>query len=134
MRKPFLVACAVSGLLLTYPLCVTGELDTLLVLGGALGFLFLPAYALLLEMSAQLAGATNAGAATSLLMLAGNAGGVAVVLLMPVVKGPGPDYLPAVLLLTVLLVITVLLSMVAPETFVRTAKRKRRRHRNPSHR
>jgi predicted MFS family arabinose efflux permease len=115
-RKPFLIACAASGLALIWPLCTTGHFGALLGLAGLLGFLFLPAYALLLEMSGQLAGPAAAGAATSLLMLAGNAGGVAVVVAMPLVKGNAPDYQPAILLLVVLLAITVSLALLAPET------------------
>jgi len=134
MRKPFLVGCSIGGLILLYPLCATGRFTTLLALGFALGFVFLPAYALLLEMSAQLAGPASAGAATSLLMLAGNAGGVAVVLAMPAIKGEGPDYGPAVRLMTALLLLTVVLALTAPETFARSGRRKRRRHRNPTSR
>jgi predicted MFS family arabinose efflux permease len=115
-RKPFLIGCAASGLALIWPLCTTGHFGALLGLAGLLGFLFLPAYALLLEMSGQLAGPAAAGAATSLLMLAGNAGGVAVVVAMPLVKGNAPDYQPAILLLVVLLAITVSLALLAPET------------------
>jgi predicted MFS family arabinose efflux permease len=115
-RKPFLVGCAASGLALVYPLCTSGRLGALLALAAVLGFLFLPAYALLLEMSGQLAGGAAAGAATSLLMLAGNAGGVAVVIAMPLVKGNRPDYQPAILLLVFLLAVTVALALLAPET------------------
>lgn len=122
-RKPFLIACAASGLALIWPLCTTGHFGALLGLAGLLGFLFLPAYALLLEMSAQLAGPAAAGAATSLLMLAGNAGGVAVVVAMPLVKGDRLDYQPAIALLLVLLAITVALATRAPETFDRSPQR-----------
>jgi predicted MFS family arabinose efflux permease len=127
MRKPFLVVCSAAGLLLLYPLCSTGMVSTLIAIAAALGMLFLPAYPLLLEMSAQIAGPASAGAATSLLMLAGNAGGVAVVLLVPVVKGDGPDYGPAVIFMTALLLVTVLLALIAPETFPRAQRRRRRR-------
>ena len=99
-----------AGLALLYPLCTTAELTTLLALGAALGFLFLPAYPLLLEMSGQLAGPAAAGAATSLLMLAGNAGGVAVVVAMPLIKGDRVDYQPAIVLLVALLAVTVALA------------------------
>jgi predicted MFS family arabinose efflux permease len=115
-RKPFLIGCASAGLALVWPLCATGHFGALLALAGLLGFAFLPAYALLLEMSGQLAGPRAAGAATSLLMLAGNAGGVTVVIAMPLVKGDAADYQPAILLLVVLLAITVSLSLLAPET------------------
>jgi predicted MFS family arabinose efflux permease len=115
-RKPFLVLCAAAALTTIYPLCASGHYTMLLVVGALHGFFFLPAFALLLEMCAQLAGVRSAGAATSLLMLAGNAGGVAVILAMPVVKGAGPSFRPAVLLLVALLAVTTTLALAAPET------------------
>jgi predicted MFS family arabinose efflux permease len=114
-RKPFLVACVIAALATTYPLCSSGQLTTVLVLGGVYGFFFLPAFALLLEMCAQVAGARAAGAATSLLMLAGNAGGVVVILAMDAVKS-GKDFHPSVLLLVGLLALTLALALLAPET------------------
>jgi predicted MFS family arabinose efflux permease len=115
-RKPFLIVCAAAALATIYPLCTGDRYAVLLALAGLHGFFFLPAFALLLEMSAQLAGARNAGAATGLLMLAGNAGGVVVVVAMPLVKG-GADYHGAVWLMTALLLVTLLLALLAPETF-----------------
>jgi len=122
-RKPFLIACTAAALATIYPLCTSGGFGALLALGALLGFSFLPAYALLLEMSAQLAGREAAGAATALLMLAGNAGGVVVVIAMPLVNGSGGDFRPAVLLLVGLLAVTVLVALRAPETFARDGSR-----------
>jgi predicted MFS family arabinose efflux permease len=119
-RKPFLIGCAAAGLALIYPLCMGSRFGLLVGLGAAMGGLFLPAYALLIEMSAQVAGKASAGAAASLLMLAGNAGGVVVVLAMPSVNGGGATFDRAVLFLVGLLGLTVVLALRAPETFVRT--------------
>lgn len=116
-RKPFLVLCAVAALGLVYPLCTGSNYTLLLVLGGALGFFFLPAYALLLEMSAELAGARRAGTATGILMLTGNAGGVLVIIAMQVVKGEATTWHGAVLLLLGLLAVTLLLSLLVSETY-----------------
>ena len=116
-RKPFLVLCAVGALLTLHPLCTVRSYPLLLVLAGALGFLFLPAYALLLEMSAELAGPALAGSATGILMLTGNAGGVAVIILMPVIKGGGASWMPAVWLMLGLLGVALLLSLIVAETF-----------------
>ena len=91
-RKPFVIACTLIALLATIPLCSARSYPLLLVLGGALGFFFLPAYALLLEMSVELAGAEAAGLATGVLMLLGNAGGVVVVIAMPLVRGAAVSY------------------------------------------
>ncbi|PTL79147.1 MFS transporter [Vitiosangium sp. GDMCC 1.1324] len=115
-RKPFLILCTAAALLTLYPLCTQESFDTLLLLGGLHGFAFMPAYALLLEMSAQIAGARSAGAATSLLMLAGNAGGVVVVVVMPLVKAQEHDFQRAVVLMMGLLLATLLLAFRAPET------------------
>ena len=89
----------------------------LLALGALHGFFFMPAFALMLEMCTQLAGAARAGAATGLLMLAGNAGGVVVIVAMPLVKGEGTDYFPAVVLMMALMAVALGLGMLAPETF-----------------
>ncbi|MHB8873466.1 MAG: hypothetical protein ACYC8T_07235 [Myxococcaceae bacterium] len=94
----------------------------LMVVGAALGFFFMPAFALLLDMSAQLAGAERAGAATSLLMLFGNAGGVVVILAVPFVKSAGGSYGPAVALFVALMLVAVVLAILAPETFGRKAE------------
>jgi hypothetical protein len=73
-------------------------------------------------MCAQIAGARSAGAATSLLMLAGNAGGVVVVLAMPLVKGEGTDYRAAVLFMVSLLALALFLGFFAEETFVKAPR------------
>ena len=48
-------------------------------------------------------------------------GGVVVIVAMPIVKGEGSDFHPAVVLLVVLLGLTTLLAMLAPETFLQAA-------------
>ena len=78
-RKPLLVACTAVAVPLQLPLCTVDHVPTLVALALAFGFFFLPAYALLLEMCSELAGPASAGYATGVLMLAGNAGGVAVI-------------------------------------------------------
>ena len=118
-RKPFLLLCVAGALMTLYPLCESRGYALLLVLGGLHGFFFLPAFALLLEMCGQLAGARSAGAATSLIMLSGNAGGVLIALAMPIVKGAGREYHGAVILMMGLLGAAFLLAMGARETFVK---------------
>jgi predicted MFS family arabinose efflux permease len=115
-RKPFLLVCVGGALATIYPLCATGSFGLLIALGALHGFFFLPALALLLDACAQIAGARAAGAATSLVMLAGNAGGVVVVLAMERVKGAGQDFQPAVVLLVALLAATLVLALRARET------------------
>lgn len=102
-RKPFVIGCAAVALALTVPICSSHSYPLVLALGAALGFCFLPAYALLLEMSVELAGASAAGLATGLLMLTGNAGAVVVVLLVPIARPHGALLLAGTLALAVLL-------------------------------
>lgn len=120
-RKPVLIGCAAPAALIAYGLCQSGSYALLLVLGGALGFFFLPAFALLLAASGEAAGAEHAGVATSLLMLTGNAGGVALTLLVPAVKGSGESYATASLCMVGLLALTAGLATLAPETYPKPA-------------
>ena len=83
-----------------------------------MGFFFLPGYALLLAMCEEMAGTEKAGAATGMLMLAGNAGAVVVIVLMPLVNGEGALWTNAVYLMLSLLIITLALILGAlKETF-----------------
>jgi cyanate permease len=116
-RKPFIVACAGMALVTTYPLCTTHDFRWAMTLAAALGFFFLPAYALLLEMCTELAGVAAAGRATGVLLLMGNAGAVVISVAMPLVKGDAPTYRPAVLFLLATLALVFALSTVARETF-----------------
>lgn len=120
-RKPFLVSCAVFALALTYPLSTGNHFTTLAILGFSLGFFFLPGYALLLEMSEELAGEKRAGSATGLLMLLGNAGGVVVVIAMEAVKGQNQSWLNSIYLMLGLLAMTIVLTLLVPETFRKKA-------------
>lgn len=117
-RKPFLLLCAAGALATIYPLGSSDSYGLLCVLAGLHGFFFMPALALLLEMSSQIVGARSAGAATALVMLTGNAGGVVVLLTMDAIKR-GSDYHLSVLLMVGLLAATLLLAFAAPETFPR---------------
>jgi predicted MFS family arabinose efflux permease len=118
-RKPVLTACTCVAAALIVPLCTTARFSAVVALGAALGFFFLPAYALLLEMCSELAGRASAGYATGLLMLAGNAGGVVTIVTMDAVKGADGSYRPSVWLLLGLLIVAIALSLVVSETFQR---------------
>jgi cyanate permease len=118
-RKPFVLACTAAATVVLHPLCTGRHLPSLLVLGGVMGFFFLPAYALLLEMCSELAGPLSAGYATGILMLAGNAGGVVVIVAMQLVRGDAPTYLRAVWLLLGLLVVAFALAAMVSETYQR---------------
>ena len=116
-RKPFLLVCAVVATICVGPLCLQHSVTMLMVVGAALGFFFLPALALLLDMTSQVAGIERAGAATSVLMLFGNGGGVVVILAVPLVKNAAGGFGPAVAMLVALMVVAVVLAILAPETF-----------------
>jgi predicted MFS family arabinose efflux permease len=118
-RKPFVTVCTCVAAALVVPLCSATAFATVVALGGVLGFFFLPAYALLLEMCSELAGRASAGYATGLLMLSGNAGGVVTIVAMDAVKGDGGNYRPSVWLLLGLLIVAIALSLVVSETFHR---------------
>lgn len=106
VRKPFLALCCLAALVILYPLCTLASLMPLYVLGGLMGFFFLPGYALLLSMCEEMAGIEKAGVATGMLMLAGNAGAVVVIVLMPVVNGANPIWTNALYLMLFLMMVT----------------------------
>jgi predicted MFS family arabinose efflux permease len=114
-RKPFLIACCLIAAVCTWLLCRATAVPTLMTFAALLGFFFMPSFALLLDVSAQLAGVRHAGAATSLLMLAGNAGGVALILLVPELKGAAGDYVGAALLMAGALVVAAVLMVALRE-------------------
>ncbi|MEZ5023365.1 MAG: MFS transporter [Chitinophagales bacterium] len=116
-RKPFLIGCCLIGLTITYPFLMVTSYSTLLIVGGILGFFFLPGYDLLLTMSEEIAGAEKAGAATSLLMLTGNAGGTIVIIAMQMVKGNQTSWFNAIILIMALLVLALLLGVFVSESY-----------------
>jgi predicted MFS family arabinose efflux permease len=109
-RKPYLILGCIITLILLYPLCTLSSISIVYILGGLIGFFFLPGYALLLSMCEDIAGSEKAGTATGVLMLAGNAGAVAVIILMPLVKGNSVLWTNAVYLMMLLLVLTLVLA------------------------
>ena len=119
VRKPFLALCCLAALVILYPLCTISSLTTVYVLGGLMGFFFLPGYALLLSMCEEIAGIEKAGAATGILMLAGNGGAVVVIILMPIVNGSNSIWTNAIYLMIFFMLITLLLVLGRlKETFV----------------
>jgi cyanate permease len=117
MRKPFLIGSVVLALGALVPTVTSTNHSVVMASGALLGFFFLPAFALLLDMCATVAGEAAAGSATGLLMLFGNGGGVVVILGMQAVKGDGADWSRAVMLLYVLVAMAIGLALLAPETF-----------------
>jgi predicted MFS family arabinose efflux permease len=115
-RRPFLVGCSAVAPVLLYPLTSGGSFGALSTFAFALGFFCMPSFALMLDMCAQVAGAQRAGAATSLLMLAGNAGGVAVIELVDALKAPS-GYRVSSAAMVALLAANAVLAALMPETF-----------------
>jgi predicted MFS family arabinose efflux permease len=85
-RKPWLLVCVAIAAASMWPLCRSSSVGLSMALAAVLGFFFLPAFALLLDVTAVLAGVQRAGAATSVLMLAGNGGAVVVIVAVPLMK------------------------------------------------
>lgn len=125
MRKPFLIGSVMLALAALVPTVSSHSETLVMVSAAALGFFFLPAFALLLDMCATAAGEKAAGSATGLLMLFGNGGGVAVIIGMQVVKGDAPTFERAVVLLYVIVAAAIALAFFAPETFKRQAAEQR---------
>ncbi|HEX7414761.1 MAG TPA: MFS transporter [Bacteroidia bacterium] len=119
-RKPFITLCCLAALLIIYPLCTMHSVTTVYILGGLLGFFFLPGYALLLSMCEEMAGIEKAGAATGIFMMSGNAGAVVVIALMPIISGEDAFWTKAIYLMLALMVVTLAL-VVGPlkETLVK---------------
>ncbi len=114
-RKPLLIVqVVVSGLTLV-PLCRSHDYGWLLLWGFLQGFFFLPAFALLLDLTALRAGERFAGSATGVLMLAGNAGGVLAIFAMGLLKGDSATFPSALPFLGSVLAVTVLAGLGAQE-------------------
>ncbi|MBS1647122.1 MAG: MFS transporter [Bacteroidetes bacterium] len=107
-RKPFVILCCVAALVIIYPLCTLQNPTLIYVLGGLLGFFFLPGYALLLSMCEEMAGAEKAGAATGVFMMTGNAGAVVVIALMPMINN-ATNWSNSIYLMLALMVVTIVL-------------------------
>jgi predicted MFS family arabinose efflux permease len=118
-RKPFLTGSILIAALTLYPLCFGHTYIAVLTFSFLQGFFFLPAFSFLLEMCSEIVGENKAASATGLLMMAGNGGGVVVVLAMEWVKSDSQGFTPSVNLLFTLLVISLILSFGLPETRTR---------------
>lgn len=118
-RKPFLIACCVLAALLTLPLTKSTDGVLLYALSAAMGFFFLPGYALLLSATEEFAGQEKAGSATGLLMLFGNAGGVVTMIAMDSIKASPKDWSNAVYLLVATIVVSLILAGILHESFGR---------------
>jgi cyanate permease len=115
LRKWPLVACVAGAAVFSVAAMLATTYAQLLAAGALLGFAFMPAFALLLAMTAEVVPAHDNGAATSLIMLAGNGGGVLAIVATPMMGGwdtRGPFGF-----LVALVVATLALALVARETF-----------------
>jgi predicted MFS family arabinose efflux permease len=115
-RKPFLIGSVTLALAFTVPVATSHDETVVMACAAALGFFFLPALALLLDMCAAVAGEKAAGAATGLIMLFGNAGGVVVTVAMVVVKGDAPTFERSVDVLYAVVVVGIVLALALKET------------------
>ncbi len=81
-RRPFLILSSISGLALTYPLLASTQLTNALSIGAVAGFFQLPAYILIIALSAEFSGPARAGLANGLVMLTSSIGGLIIALIM----------------------------------------------------
>ncbi|BFM15779.1 MFS transporter [Maricurvus nonylphenolicus] len=81
-RRPFLILSSLCGLLFTYPLLTSTQLNQALSIGAAAGFFQLPAYILIIALSAEFSGPARAGLANSMVMLTSSLGGLIIALAM----------------------------------------------------
>ena len=114
-RRPFLIACSVVSAGCTWLLCRATGVSALMTYGALLGFFFMPAFALLLDVSAKFAGVKHAGAATSLLMLCGNAGAVVVIVAVPLLKDALGGYAVPVALMSGAMLVAAVAGLVMRE-------------------
>jgi predicted MFS family arabinose efflux permease len=115
-RKPVVII----GLILTtstlLPLCSSGSFETHLFWGALQGFCFLPGFSLVLQMCSEQVGEKQAGTATGILMLLGNAGGVVVILAMQFMKSDTSGFRPSIYLLLALLIVSTIQAVFLKET------------------
>ena len=119
MRKPFLIGSVALALGALVPTVTSHDETVVMISAAALGFFFLPAFALLLDMCSTVAGEAAAGGATGLLMLFGNGGGVVVIIAMVAIKGDEPTFIRAVYLLYGIVGLAIALAFGVSETMVR---------------
>ena len=116
-RKPFLIVCCLLAGAFTWPLSRSADGNLLYFYSALLGFFFLPGYALLLSATEEFAGREKAGSATGLLMLFGNAGGVAITIAMDTVKTSPKDWRNAIYLLLGTIALSLVLALLTSESF-----------------
>ncbi|NOY27522.1 MAG: major facilitator superfamily domain-containing protein 7 [Oligoflexia bacterium] len=118
LRRWPLILCVLFAGLSDVWLTMAHSYDMLLASSAALGFFFMPAFALLLAMTGEVVDRQDNGAATGIVMLAGNAGGVAVIVSLPMMGdwgGMGPWAM-----LGGLITLALAVAWFAPETFPTT--------------
>lgn len=115
IRRLPLIACVIAATAANAWLATAQGYGMLLGSGTVLGFFFMPAFALLLAMTGEVVDKQDNGAATGLVMLAGNGGGVVVIVAMAAL-GSWEGMAPWILLGS-LTIATALLSFFARETF-----------------
>jgi sugar phosphate permease len=121
-RRPFILLSAILATALAYPLMTGSDLGMLIALGGAIGFLFLPGYPLLMAASEEEAGKAKAGASTGLLMFSGNLGGIIAIMGMQFIKGDGPTWMPAIYFCVGLIALAIPFALLMKETYHRRAQ------------
>ncbi len=116
-RKPFLLLAAAVAIPTIFLMAQLNSTPQVYVVVVFMGFFLFAAYPLVLTMAEETTGHALTGTATSILLLLGNAGGVAVTFLMESMKGIGdtPFYW-SMIALVVLFVIALVVAFFLKET------------------
>jgi len=111
-----MIIAAITATAISYPLMMRGDYNMALLMAAAMGFVFLPGFAILLTSGEEEAGKSKAGASTGLIMLSGNLGGVVVIMAMEMIKGEG-SWRPSVYFCVGILALAVIISFFMKETY-----------------
>lgn len=116
-RKPALISAFVVSLLMITVLLSTGNVIALAIALGLGGFFLLPCFPLALELAEKYSDVKQQGTAVGFLMISGNAGALALTLLMGLFIEQGP--LMPLFILSVTLLAGLILSVTLPRHLVK---------------
>ncbi len=114
-RKPFLILASSIGMICAIMIMLGSGYWTNMVAGILLGFFFISALPIMLTMSAEITGAKFAGISVGYLQLLGNAAAVVIVVVMEGLRGATGQFISALALLAVLLVVSLTISVIIKE-------------------
>ncbi|MEM3553485.1 MAG: MFS transporter [Candidatus Bathyarchaeia archaeon] len=115
-RKPFIIVDLAVAAAALFLLAEISDFAILAGVGFVLGFFFMSALPIGLEMSAEIVGSALAGSASSFLWLFSQAGSVVFIILMDVIKSATGSYYHSVISILIFDIIALLLCLLLRET------------------